>query len=128
MKYKEKGVIEKPELETISQFSFNNMVKTGRKLVLFNNYIVDVESFMDEHPGTRFVINQNIGREIGKYFYGAYSMEEDVLPHVHSSYAANLIKRLTIGKLEASRKYENDSESIFRKSKGWTLSILLNII
>ena len=117
MKYKEKGVIVKPELSTISQLQYNNMIRSGRKLVLFNNFIVDVESFMDEHPGTRFVISQNIGREIGKYFYGAYSMEEDVSPHIHSSYAAELIKRLTIGKLEISKKYENISDSTKKFSK-----------
>lgn len=117
MKYKEKGVIAKPEIPTISLFQFNNLVKIGRKLVLFNNFVVDVEPFMDEHPGTRFVLSQNIGRDIGKYFYGAYSMEEDVAPHIHSHYAAGIIKKLTIGKLEVSKKYENEDLSFKQRSK-----------
>lgn len=112
MKNKDKGVIVKPEIPTVSQFQFNNMINAGKKLVLFNNFIVNVENFMDEHPGTRFVISHNIGKEIGKYFYGAYSLEQDVAPYAHSSYAANLIKRLTVGKLEISKKYENEVENM----------------
>lgn len=110
MTYTEKGVVEAKELPLISRFQFNNLVRSGRKLVLFNNNVLDVETFMGEHPGTRFVIEENIGREIGKYFYGAYSLEENVAPHVHSRYAADVMKKLVIGKLDISVKYENEDE------------------
>ena len=128
MKSKEKGVIVKPEIPTISQFQFNNMIKAGKKLVLFNNFVVNVENFMDEHPGTRFVISHNIGKEIGKYFYGAYSLEQDVAPYTHSSYAASLIKRLTVGKLEISKKYENEDENMKIKSKNSAINSKLYIV
>lgn len=116
-KYKEKGVIKKGDLPFITTLQLNSMVRGGQKVVLFNNHILDVESFMDEHPGTRFVIAENIGRDIGKYFYGAYSVEADVAPHTHSTYAATLIEKLTIGKLRPNRNMKESSHDLL-KSEG----------
>lgn len=115
-KYTDKGVVKKQDVPVMSQLQLNTLIRNGRKLVLFNNFILDVESFMDEHPGTRFVIAENIGADIGKYFYGAYSVEADVAPHTHSSYAATLITKLTIGKLKQS-KSKVESKASF-KSEG----------
>lgn len=115
-KYTDKGVVKKENVPIITQLQLNTMVRNGRKLVLFNNFILDVESFMDEHPGTRFVIAENIGSDIGKYFYGAYSVEADVAPHTHSSYASTLITKLTIGKLKQAKSKVESRASI--KSEG----------
>jgi hypothetical protein len=97
--YKEKGVIRKQGIPEYTRKEFDELIIKGDQLVLFNNYVLDVEGFKDEHPGTAFVLKENIGNEIGKYFYGAYSMEQDVAPYVHSRYAASLLERLVIGKL-----------------------------
>lgn len=45
-------------------------------------------------------LTENLGREVGKYFYGAYAVEHDMPSHTHSSYAASIIEKLTIGKLK----------------------------
>jgi hypothetical protein len=97
--YKEKGVIRKQGIPEYTRKEFDELIIKGSQLVLFNNYVLDIEGFKDEHPGTAFVLKENIGNEIGKYFYGAYSMEQDVAPYVHSGYAATLLERLVIGKL-----------------------------
>lgn len=97
------------DVPDLNQDEFNQLLRDGRKLVLFNNFIIDVETFMSEHPGTRFVIAENIGNDIGKFFYGAYSMEDDVKPHVHSNYAASVLKKLTVGRLKVGfAKIEED--------------------
>lgn len=116
-KYKEKGIVQKEGLPTVTHFHFNAMLRSGRKLVLFNNHIVDVESFMDEHPGTKFLISENIGCEIGKYFYGAYTIDNDMKPHTHSSYAAELIEKMTIGKLAVVNDKANDNDQMKANSK-----------
>ena len=128
-KYKGKGLVNKQNVPEYSQLQLNKMIREGRKLVLFNDYIVDVESFLDEHPGTRFVLTENLGREVGKYFYGAYAVEHDMPSHTHSSYAASIIEKLTIGKLKTvknkpiteSTLKSNGKQcyiSIFTESKG----------
>jgi hypothetical protein len=115
--YKQKGLIEKPGLPEMSPLMFEKLVKNGRKLVLFNNYIVDVESFMETHPGTRFVIAESVGTEIGKYFYGAYSIETNVQPHTHSSYAAGLLEKLTIAYLNTTKPIAESRSTIKTEGK-----------
>ena len=57
-KYKEKGVIRKDGINVYKIDDFKDMLSQGRKLALFNDNILDVEKFIDEHPGTSFVIKQ----------------------------------------------------------------------
>lgn len=114
--YTEKGIVHREGLSQISPLLFHKLVREGRKLVLFNDYVIDIEPFMDDHPGTRFVLNESIGTDIGKFFYGAYAVEDDIQPHTHSSYAAGIIQKLTIAKLNTN-KGNNDSK-ISIKSEG----------
>jgi cytochrome b involved in lipid metabolism len=37
--------------------------------------VLDIETYMAEHPGGKFSIEHNIGRDISKFFYGGYSLE-----------------------------------------------------
>jgi cytochrome b involved in lipid metabolism len=50
--------------------------------------VLDVTKFLNEHPGGKFVLEHNIGRDISKYFYGGYSMDGNLthraVNHVHS--------------------------------------------
>lgn len=104
-KNKNKGVVTKQNIPLYTLYEFNEMVSAGRKVVLYNNFIVDIDSFADQHPGTTYVLTENIGKDIGKYFYGAYSMSPDIVPYTHSSYAAKLLEKLVIGKMKPmSRK------------------------
>jgi hypothetical protein len=110
--YKGKGLVRKQNVPEYSQIQLNKMIKEGRKLVLFNDYIVDVEFFLEEHPGTSFVLTENIGRDIGKYFYGSNSVEHDMKSHAHSSYASLIIERLTIGKLKTVKSIPFDDTTL----------------
>ena len=44
-------------------------------LVIFDEYVLNIEKFIDYHPGGSFVLKHNIGRDIGKFFYGGYSLD-----------------------------------------------------
>jgi len=37
--------------------------------------VIDVESFFDNHPGGRHLLKSNIGRDITKFFFGAYEFK-----------------------------------------------------
>jgi cytochrome b involved in lipid metabolism len=55
---------------------FEQQVFTEKKsYVILDNLVIDIEKFQDKHPGGKFVINHNIGRDISKFFYGGYSLE-----------------------------------------------------
>ena len=87
---------------TISRNEFNERIKKGDKLVLLDNLVLDVSRYQFSHPGGKFVINQNIGRDISKFFYGGYSMENynKLKPHTHSNIARWTVDTLIIGKLD----------------------------
>jgi cytochrome b involved in lipid metabolism len=55
---------------TMTQNDFNELVADGHKLVILDELVLDVGSWVSRHPGGRFVIKQNIGRDISKYFHG----------------------------------------------------------
>ena len=83
--------VNKKGLKSMSMKEFN---ESKRKLALFNDYVVDLTAYAFEHPGGKFVIQQSDKKEIGKYIYGAYSMENNVSPHKHSLMAMNIVEKL----------------------------------
>ena len=56
------------------------MVEEGRKLVILDELVLDVGSFISRHPGGRFALENNIGRDISKFFHGGYSLEGNLGP------------------------------------------------
>jgi cytochrome b involved in lipid metabolism len=54
---------------------FNQRVESGSKLVILDGYILDVSKFLDSHPGGRFSLEHNLGRDISKFFHGGYALE-----------------------------------------------------
>ena len=84
---------------TLSQF--NDLVKEGQQLVILDDMILDVSRFKTNHPGGKFVIEHNIGRDISKFFYGGYTLENGrTLPHTHTNIARYVVNSLVIAKLE----------------------------
>jgi len=75
----------------------------GKKWVILDDLVVDVEKFALRHPGGQFAINQNIGRNISKYFYGGYSLEGNIgsqkSGHLHTNYAKKIVIDIAIGRL-----------------------------
>jgi cytochrome b involved in lipid metabolism len=66
---------------------FEAEVDAGRKLVIIDNLVLDISCFAAMHPGGKFALEQTIGRDISKYFYGGYSMLSNAgssRTHVHS--------------------------------------------
>ena len=61
----------------IKIFAFSEIdeeVENGRKLLLFDNLVLDLDGYERLHPGGKFVLNRNVGRDISKFFYGGYAM------------------------------------------------------
>jgi len=64
--------------KTMKIADFDNLIQSGHKLVILDDLVLDVSQYMPEHPGGKFLIESNIGRDISKFFYGAYAMENYV--------------------------------------------------
>lgn len=84
--------------------NFDSAVQKGAKLVLLDNLVVDVTQFINQHPGGKFVLNHNVGRDISKFFFGGYCLEDNETPnnrgHNHSVYARMIVNELTIAIFE----------------------------
>jgi cytochrome b involved in lipid metabolism len=50
-------------------------VSKGEKLVILDDMVLDMSSYAINHPGGNFTIEHNIGRDVSKFFYGGYSLE-----------------------------------------------------
>ena len=87
---------------TITMDEFNFSVKEGKKYVILDDCVVDVGKFKFNHPGGVWLLDHNIGNDISKFFYGAYSMEakNSFGPHLHSNTARSIIMSLAICRLE----------------------------
>lgn len=69
--------------------------------MLLDDMVLDIGDYLNSHPGGKFVMEANIGRDVSKYFYGGYSLENinKVMPHTHSNAARRLIDKYAIANL-----------------------------
>ena len=71
-----------------------------RKLVILDDLVLDVTLFAQNHPGGRFLIDNNVGKDISKYFHGGYSFEQSqgARQHAHSNYARTIVNSLIVAR------------------------------
>jgi len=84
---------------TMTQKQFNDFVEHGRKLVILDEFVLDVASYISWHPGGRFVLNHNIGRDISKFFHGGYSLENNLGPRPAAGYKHSNVARQVVNSL-----------------------------
>ena len=61
-------------IKVIPVDEFEKMVENGRKLVIIDNYVLDLGEWSGFHPGGKFTIEKTVGRDISKFFYGGYQL------------------------------------------------------
>ena len=59
----------------VSTEEFKRRVLLGEKLVILDDLVLNVEKFMEDHPGGKWSLEANVGREVTKFFYGGYALE-----------------------------------------------------
>jgi hypothetical protein len=106
---KQHVTLEEP-IRVIKREEFERLItEDGKKLLLLDDLVLDCEIFMLKHPGGKFAIQQNIGRDISKFFHGSYAFEGNVgrssdppSGHKHSNYARLIVNQLCIARLEST--------------------------
>ena len=71
--------------------------------MILDDLVLDVTQFASCHPGGRFVIDKNIGRDASKYFHGGYSYEASAKNHAHSNYARTIVNSLIVARYTGKR-------------------------
>ncbi len=65
-------VTQKKSETSIPPSYFKSMVYGDkRNLVVLDNMVLDYTDYQYFHPGGKFTLNKNHGRDISKYFYGS---------------------------------------------------------
>lgn len=85
---------------------------------------MDVADYIDEHPGGKRLISDNIGRDVSKFFYGGYAMGKNGYPYAHSQEALSLVfRKLAIARLV----YKNDGAPKFSANLAARKEIVSNV-
>jgi cytochrome b involved in lipid metabolism len=72
---------------------FEDRIEGGEELVIIDDLVLNVGKFKSEHPGGKFLLEHNVGRDISKYFYGGYVLENTtgLKPVRHSNLAVKIV-------------------------------------
>jgi len=62
-------------LMTVENFQLK--IEKGIKLWILDELVLDLSEYSFKHPGGRFVIDRTVGRDISKFFYGAYALDHN---------------------------------------------------
>jgi hypothetical protein len=93
-----------PEL-VMNAEEFERRLHNGEKLMILDDLVLDVSEFALYHPGGKFVIEHTVGTDIAKFFYGGYSLEDNMKPTPafgwrHSNYARIIANDLAIARFD----------------------------
>ena len=47
--------------------------------MLLDDLVLDVTDYMFNHPGGKFLLEHNIGRDVSKFFYGGYAQDGNLI-------------------------------------------------
>ena len=108
-----KGQIKTPgvqgKIQSFTPKSIDDEVAKGRKLVIFDNLVLELhEEYIHLHPGGKFNLVHNLGRDISKFFFGGYNLVNTPgvikRPHHHSQAALDIVKTFVIGVIEGQEQ------------------------
>lgn len=91
-----------PAKKSMSIEEFKKATFDNKKAhVILDNHIIDYSEYQVVHPGGKFVFEHNCGRDISKFFYGAYMLVNDPREkmHNHSMKAMQTAKSLVCASL-----------------------------
>ena len=86
----------------VTHHQYMEMVEAGHDVAVIDDLVVDLTKYAFHHPGGAFVLKQNVGRDISKYFHGAFSMENmgssRVFNWYHSTNARRIVNSIAIAR------------------------------
>ena len=90
---------------SVNEFASEIFVK-NKNLCVIDNQIIDFGQFDKFHPGGKFTLIKNKGRDITKFFNGAYKLvnsDKTEILHTHSAKALTIVNSMIIGHLKGQK-------------------------
>ena len=78
-------------------------VEKGEKLVLLDNLVLNTGGYERQHPGGKFTIIKNFGRDISKFYYGGFALVQKQGAYgvyTHSEASRQIVKQMIVGYIE----------------------------
>lgn len=93
---------------------FERRLHAGEMLMILDDLVLDVSEFYKVHPGGKFVIEHTVGTDIAKFFYGGYSLEDNMMPTPafgfrHSNYARMIANDIAIARFDCPKAGSEES-------------------
>lgn len=79
-------------LPEMSYHEVMDLISKGRKLVTYDDIVLDVAGYMWSHPGGAVMFEVSLGQDAGKYLHGCSSISEKFNPYEHSRHAFKLAR------------------------------------
>lgn len=75
----------KADVAVMSVDEFKIMITDKKSTVmLIENNVIELKDWDQFHPGGKFVLHKNFGRDVTKYWYGGYQMIDHYRDRRHS--------------------------------------------
>jgi cytochrome b involved in lipid metabolism len=89
------------------------------KLAVLDNTVLVFSHHDELHPGGKFVLHKNIGRDISKYFYGGYKLVNDPSEKqwTHSASASLLANSLQVANIQGQSHVKPVAVKLEAKTK-----------
>ena len=110
-------LIEKDELPSYTPTQIEHAVEQGDSLVICDNLVLRVGGYERIHPGGKFTIAKNFGRDIAKFYYGNYALTNGKItkPHTHTGQANAILESMIIGVIQDQHDAKEVPTKIFAK-------------
>ena len=108
-----------------SPIAFRQACSDGEPLMILDNLVLNINKtpiplvdYIHMHPGGRFTLEKNYGRDISKFFYGGYRLVNPGMHKVkHSNNALSIAESLVVGVIEDQAEIQEQPMVIMRQSK-----------
>ena len=95
-------LIKSKNLDQWSSSEIDHAVESGDSLVICDNLVLRTNGYEKIHPGGKFVITKNMGRDIAKFYYGNYALTSGKLTKIytHSHRANQILYSMCVGVIQ----------------------------
>ena len=85
--------------------------------MIFDNLVLDIRDYEIMHPGGKFNLLHNLGRDISKFFFGGYNLVQarNKRPQHHSQPALDIVKTMIVGVIQGQVQVKDEKFTIFDK-------------
>ena len=106
------------KIKTYTPEMIDSKVTEGKRLVLFDNLVLDLQGYERNHPGGKFNLTHNYGRDVSKFFFGGYNLVNvpGRKPYTHSRASLDIVEKLVVGVIKGQEEVKDELFSITAKT------------